>query len=140
MLPDDTRRKIKNIIDGVLVEGQSDNCTTIRNYLCQRFETSREVKKNFEGNSIIKKEQARILIEYSTENNLWFEVLPETYLTRGGEAKVYLEGKNVLKINDAIYYATWLEYLNSLLIHNLVFPNTSYNLLGFIKKQILFPL
>lgn len=35
------------------------------------------------------------------------------YLATGGEAIVYLaeDLKNVIKVNDAVYYATWLEYL-----------------------------
>ena len=42
-------------------------------------------------------------------------------------------------MNDAIYYATWLEFLNSVLLHNLIFPNTSDRLLGFTKQEnILF--
>jgi hypothetical protein len=57
------------------------------------------------------------------------------YLTKGGESKVYLaaDGLNVIKVNDAVYYATWDEYLNSLLLHNLLFPNTLYLLIGFIE-------
>lgn len=38
-----------------------------------------------------------------------------------------------------MYYATWLEFLNSLLLHNLIFTNTAYRLLGFTKQDdILF--
>lgn len=57
----------------------------------------------------------------------------ESYLAKGGEAKVYLhdDRKSVIKINDGIYYATWLEYFNSLSIHNLPFPATAYTVLGF---------
>jgi hypothetical protein len=61
----------------------------------------------------------------------------ERYLTRGGEAKIYLHSDNlhVVKLNDAIYYATWLEFLNSILLHNLLFENTSYNLAGFVRDE-----
>jgi len=55
MLPDDTRNKIENITAGVVIEGQADNCTTIRNFLCASFPTSTTVKKEFESNAIIKK-------------------------------------------------------------------------------------
>ncbi|SDC31197.1 hypothetical protein SAMN04487894_1023 [Niabella drilacis] len=41
--------------------------------------------------------------------------------------------RNVIKVNDAVYYATWLEYFDSVLIHNLLFPDTAYSLLGFMK-------
>jgi Serine/Threonine/Tyrosine Kinase found in polyvalent proteins len=42
---------------------------------------------------------------------------------------------NVIKVNDAVYYATWAEYFNSLVLHNLLFPNTTYSLLGFIESD-----
>ena len=45
------------------------------------------------------------------------------------------DGKTVIKINDAVYYATWLEFFNSILLHNLVFPNTAYAFSGFVKEE-----
>jgi len=58
-------------------------------------------------------------------------------LTRGGEAEVYLasNNRNVIKVNDAVYYATWLEFFNSIIIHNILFSDTAYNLLGFIEQE-----
>jgi hypothetical protein len=41
----------------------------------------------------------------------------------------------VYKLNDAIYYATWLEFFNSLVIHNLLFKDTAYTFLGFTEKN-----
>lgn len=135
MLPYDTRRKIENIVAGNVIEGQSDSCTAIRNLLCRRFTTSNAVKEDFEGKSIIKKEQTGIIESYCTDNGLWASNLPgeENYLTRGGEAKIYIQYDNlhVVKLNDGIYYATWLEFLNSILLHNLIFTDTPYRLLGF---------
>lgn len=139
MLPDDTRSKIKNITAGAVIEGSPDNCTTIRNLLCAGFPTSTTVKKDFESQAVIKKEQARLLEAYSTNNHLWVIDLPkqDRYLTRGGEARVYLDSdnKSVIKLNDAIYYATWLEFFNSILLHNLIFTNTAYDFLGFTKEN-----
>jgi hypothetical protein len=139
MLPDDTRNKIKNITGGIVIEGSQDNCTAIRNLLCQSFPTSTTVKKDFESQSIVKEKQERFLENYCNSNNLWANDLPgeDRYLTRGGEARVYLEvdNSNVIKLNDAVYYATWLEFFNSLVLHNLIFSNTSYILLGFTKEN-----
>ncbi len=136
---DDTRSKIKNITEGVIIEGQQDNCTAVRNLLCAGFPTSTTVKTDFEGKALVKEKQAVLLEKYSTEKNLWITDLPgeDRYLTRGGEARVYLDAdnKNVVKLNDAIYYATWLEFLNSILLHNLIFENTAYTLLGFAKAK-----
>jgi hypothetical protein len=59
------------------------------------------------------------------------------FLTRGGESEVYLASDrlDVIKVNDAIYYATWSEYINSLILHNLLFPNTAYTLQGFMENE-----
>lgn len=139
MLPDDTRSKIENVVAGVILEGGTDTCTAIRNKLCSSFATSTVVKANFESNAVIKEEQARFIEEYCNDHNLWLEHPPEEnrYITRGGEAKIYLgaDNRHVIKLNDAIYYATWLEFLNSILLHNLIFTNTSYRLLGFLKQE-----
>jgi hypothetical protein len=135
MLSDDVRQKLQHIVRGTVIETAQDHCTTIRNFLCSGYSTSTAVKTNFESQLIIKEEQAERLKQFATINNLWLLSLPQDsqYLTRGGESKVYLDSDNrhVIKINDAVYYATWLEYFNSLVLHNLIFPGTAYDLLGF---------
>jgi len=135
MFSNEFRQKLQNITSGTLIEGPTDHCTTIRNILCRSYPTSTTVKKDFESKSIAKEEQARLIEQYCTEKNWWID-LPSTYLTRGGEAKVYLDvsQKDVIKANDAVYYATWLEFINSILLHNLFFENTAYTLVGFHKE------
>jgi hypothetical protein len=139
MLTDDTRSKIENISAGVILKGQQDPCTTARNLLCASYPTSTTVRKDFESQSIIKKEQEHKLEEFCSNHGLWTGQLPsdQFFLKRGGEARVYLheDGRHVIKLNDAIYYATWLEFLNSILLHNLIFPNTRYELIGFAKED-----
>jgi hypothetical protein len=53
------------------------------------------------------------------------------------EKQKYLDEDNrsVIKLNDAVYYNTWLDFFNSILIHNLLFKDTSYNLIGFTEKD-----
>ena len=142
MFSDEVRRKLQNIIQGTVIPEQTDTCTTIRNQLCTSFSTSTTVKKDFEGKSIIKKEQVRFLEEFASWNGYWVRDLPpdELYLTEGGEAKVYLhpDGRHVVKLNDGVYYATWLEYFNSVVIHNLLFPATAYTFLGFVAATDAF--
>jgi len=132
-----------HITGGTIIEGQQDSCTATRNFLCERFSTSTTVKTAFESQSLIKKEQVKQLRSFAQANNLWLTDIPRgsKYLTRGGEALVYFgeDGRTVIKANDAFYYATWLEFLNSLVIHNLLFKETAYTLLGFTEKDnILF--
>jgi hypothetical protein len=126
MYNDETKRILENIIRGSLIDGSSDHCTAIRNFLCAGFGTSTTVKKDFEGKLIIKKEQESSLRNYADTHQLWINHLSGQYLTRGGESQVYLdtETSQVIKINDAVYYATWLEYFNSLVLHNIIFKDT----------------
>ena len=67
--------------------------------------------------------------------------LEEQFIAKGGEATVYLslDRRNVIKLNDAGYYATWLEFFNSVLLHNIFFPYTSYQLLGisFVDNKLM---
>jgi len=138
-MPDhDTKNKIKDIISGTHINWQSNHCTATRNYLCRSFKPGTTVKKEFERNQLIKKEQASILIKYIDDHLLWIDKPPQAdrLLTIGGEAEVYLNNdqQHVVKLNDAIYYSTWLDFFNSILLHNLLFEETSYELQGFTKR------
>ncbi|MCK7557284.1 hypothetical protein MKQ70_20655 [Chitinophaga sedimenti] len=76
-------------------------------------------------------------MKFAKDNDLWLTQPPDSnkFLARGGEASVYFDAvsNSVIKYNDAVYYATWLEFFNSILIHNLLFPNTAYEFFGFIE-------
>jgi hypothetical protein len=128
MISDEIREQLQNIIRGELQQGQGDSCTAIRNLLCESFGAGPTVKSEFESRSIIKKKQVEFLRSHAQKVGLWIESLPKgsQYLTEGGESKVYLsdDGQFVFKVNDAGYYATWTEYFDSLLLHNLIFSNS----------------
>ncbi len=70
---------------------------------------------------------------------MWLQPPDETalFLTQGGEAKIYFNQHDaeVIKVNDAVYYTTWLNFFTSLLIHNLLFEETRYVLKGFILSS-----
>lgn len=139
MFSEDVRNKLQNIIQGNVIQEQPDSCAAIRNHLCSSFPTSTTVKTDFEGKRLIKEKQVEFLQQLATKQNLWISSIPSdwTYLTKGGEANVYLhpDQSSVVKLNDGVYYATWLEYFNSLVTHNLLFPDTAYTFLGFIQKE-----
>ena len=84
----------------------------------------------------IKKEETKKLIAYIHTHHLWINTIQEeNYLLQGAEQKVYIKDEiSVLKLNDAIYYATWYDYFINLLLNNYFFPNTAYQLLGFYKS------
>jgi hypothetical protein len=55
-------------------------------------------------------------------------------VSEGAEQRVYLKDpEHVLKLNDAIYFETWRDYLHNLLLHNYFFPDTAYELVGFTQ-------
>lgn len=84
-----------------------------------------------------KKQETDRLIQYVEENTLWFsDVNLENYVSEGAEQKVYLkDGKTVIKLNDSIFYNSWIDYFNNLLLNNYFFPDTAYQLLGFYKDN-----
>ncbi|TAG54040.1 MAG: hypothetical protein EAZ29_04970, partial [Runella slithyformis] len=90
---------------------------------------------------VSKKAEIEILKSFAENNHYWFKkIKQENYIGEGAEQKVYLEdnGKYVLKINDAVFYASWTDYFINLLIHNLLFPATAYQLLGFYQLETAF--
>jgi hypothetical protein len=135
MLPDDTEGKIKDIIAGKVLPGVTDSLLTTRNFLCAGFTPDRTVKTDFESKLLVKEKQVTALVQWAKDKGCWMEEPPEKqqYLTRGGESLVFqdTDNRHVIKLNDAVYYATWLEYFDSLAIHNILFPDTAYTLSGF---------
>jgi hypothetical protein len=133
MISNEKRKELENIIRGESLEGLKDYLTTARNLLSRSFSTSTKVERDFNRQSVIKEEQKRVLIEYISRENLWFKFTNEEFLSEGGESKVYFSSNNgkVVKVNDGIYYNNWLDFLNSILIHNILFFDTAYKLLGF---------
>jgi len=105
---------------------------SIASYLNDGTETSSiiEDEKHF------KKQEAKRLESYISEKNLWIDIDLSQYVSEGAEQKVYLKDtKNVLKLNDSIYYNSWKDYLYNLLLHNYFFPDTAYDLIGFTKDN-----
>ena len=117
MRSDDTRKKLENITRGIVLEGEEDNCTAVRNLLCASFRTSTTVKKDFEGQSIVKKEQAELLKSCSA----WW-----------GRDATWLEFFKSLVIHNLLFQDTAYTFLgfteknNSLRSDNLFFIDTVF--------------
>lgn len=123
--------EIKNVISGLTPVAKSGTIIAALSFLG----TSKNASSTIEKSELInKKDEAKQLVNnFSAPAN---ELNIESYLTEGAEQQVYLyhDGKYVLKTNDAIFYETWKDYLESLLLHNYFFPATAYELLGFMVK------
>lgn len=105
----------------------------ITGYLIRSERTS-EMAKDYKQ---FKKQETKVLKSFISEHNLWIPSIPlENYVSEGAEQKVYLKNsKKVIKLNDAIFYNSWKEYFNNLLLNNFFFPDTAYQLKGFYEHN-----
>ena len=113
-------KNIKNELN-FIISGKSENSDrtpiqTITDILREWHKTSATT----ETTKQLKKQEAEKLIQYASEKELWFKDFKfQNYISEGAEQRVYLkDGKLVYKLNDAIYYETWLDYFINLLLHN----------------------
>lgn len=106
---------------------------TIRDYLRRSTETSHQNQKT----DFTKEIEEEVLSDFAEENNLWFTALNEAnYFDAGAEQKVYLfSSDKVIKVNKGIFYESWADYFDSILLHNYFFEATRYEFLGFVKQQ-----
>lgn len=90
-----------------------------------------------------RQEETKCLINYINQQKLWInEINVSLFVSEGAEQKVYIKNeKYVYKLNDAVYYTSWLDYLHNLLLNNYFFPDTAYQLAGFYRdSNILYAL
>ena len=84
----------------------------------------------------VKDQEAKSLIAFADSLGLWPKIDFNNYISEGAEQKVYLkDGFLVEKLNDAIYFETWLDYFKNLMLHNHFFPDTAYELKGFCSDN-----
>ena len=129
----DLKYELHNVLSG---KNQIRIGTIIQTIACylndgEKSGSSAENEKHF------KKQETKRLEDYITEKNLWINNIDfSQYVSEGAEQKVYLkDSEHVLKLNDAIYYNSWKDYLYNLLLHNYFFADTAYDLLGFTKND-----
>jgi hypothetical protein len=124
---------IQHILSGTSKVKHYHLIQTTCSYLKRSQGTSSMVKNQQQH----KEKETKRLISFVDENKLWVDNINiDLYISQGAEQKVYLkDGSTVLKLNDAIYYACWIDYFHNLLLNNLFFPDTAYHLLGFYKEQ-----
>ncbi len=125
--------EIRNLISG---KGKVRYGTFIKataRYLAGSAPTSRVA----ESEKYHKQKETESLKLFTTQQKRWVgNINFENYVSEGAEQRVYLKDcKHVLKLNDAIYYTSWLDYLHNLLLHNYFFPDTAYRFLGFTEHD-----
>ncbi len=128
------RYELQRIISGV---GKNSEGSVIK-AAAYHLGKSKEASGNSQENEFTKGQETKELISWIEESNLWFSGPDESrYIARGAEQRVYLDTdvRFVIKLNDSVFYAFWLDYFHSLLIHNFLFPQTAYALVGFYKEN-----
>lgn len=124
------KNELQNIITGNGQIGDKNLIKTIQDVL-RRNEKSIQISSQ---NKLVKSEEEIFLKHIIEAEDLTYkeEISESNYISEGAEQKVYrLDDKYVIKLNDTIFYASWKDYFNSLLIHNYFFNSTKYELLGF---------
>jgi hypothetical protein len=124
------KNELKSIISGTGFVTKGTAIQAVADHLRKSKATGTiaEKEKHF------KDQEATAILEYARLHDFFFsDINKDRYLAEGAEQKVYLEqdGMYVIKLNDSIFYASWKDYFNSLLMHNYFFPSTSYELIGF---------
>lgn len=131
------RDELQNIISGTGQSAAGNLIQAAANYLRESQKTSESTKTV----KFTKDEEAAKLIQWINANDLWIKHVDESrFLARGAEQRVYLDSdvRFVIKLNDSVFYLSWVDYFVSLQIHNLFFPSTNYQLTGFyLENEVL---
>lgn len=130
--------EISNLISGIGKNPTKNLIEATADFL----KTSKRADSYLAKNQFSKAEETARLVNWIGDQGLWVKIPgSDRYLTRGAEQSVYLDtdGCHVIKKNDTVFYASWEEYFQSLLIHNLLFPSTAYQLIGFcLENKVLY--
>ena len=122
--------ELRNIIEGNGQIGTESLIKTAQIYLRGNEITGFQNSEN----KRLKSEEERSLISFIEKFDFFYKsaISEENFIGEGAEQKVYkLDNTFLIKLNDTIFYEFWIDYFNSLLIHNYLFSSTHYELLGF---------
>ncbi|MGC4057551.1 MAG: hypothetical protein QM743_05440 [Chitinophagaceae bacterium] len=125
--------ELQNIVSGKSTVRFGRTIQTITGHLKKSTQTGQAS----ENTEYFRDQEKQELIRFISAHQLWYGPIDfGQYVSAGAEQRVFLKGSsNVFKLNDAIYYASWTEYLNNLLLHNFFFPDTAYDLIGFTSQD-----
>lgn len=127
------KNELKNIFSGKGKVRYGDSIQTITSYLIGSKNSSQEGEPIKSGKS----KEAKLIEKYCDETSFWVKNIQiENFVSSGAEQRVFLLDEfRVIKLNDGIYYESWLDYLYNLLLHNFFFPDTAYQLTGFYQAD-----
>lgn len=126
------KNELQNIISGKSQVKHGANIQAVSRYLRKSQSTGGALKSGKQ----IKSEETALIRQFCNRNSFWItEININAFISSGAEQKVYLQNKHkVIKLNDSIYYESWQDYFNNLLLNNFFFPDTAYQLIGFYEQ------
>jgi hypothetical protein len=127
------KHELQHIISGKSQVRHGDTIQAVSGYLRK----SKSSSGTLASSKQIKSEEATLIKQFCTKNSFWITAINiNAFVSSGAEQKVYLYNKHkVIKLNDSIYYETWTDYFNNLLLNNYFFPDTAYQLIGFYEQD-----
>lgn len=128
---------IKNELQHIF-SGQSEvKFGTVIQTIISYLTGSEEPSETSQQDKHFRKEETKKLIAWIEKENFWYlNIDLNSFVSEGAEQRVFLNNEfEVLKLNDGIYYSSWKEYLQNLLLNNYFFPDTAYELLGFYSEN-----
>lgn len=131
------KNELQDIISGISRHSEKSTIQAAAHILRESSQASRNSQKT----KLTKEQEAEKLINWAQSTGFWFlEHNESSFIAQGAEQRVYLysDPKYVYKLNDGIFYAKWLDYFHSLLVHNYFFPQTAYQLIGFYIEENIF--
>jgi hypothetical protein len=128
------KHELQNIISGKSQVRHGDAIQAIASYIRR----GKSPSITLEPSKQIKIEEAKNIRQFCDQNNFWISNIDiNSFVSSGAEQKVYLHQDEftVFKLNDSIYYLSWEDYFNNLLLNNFFFPDTAYQLVGFYESE-----
>jgi hypothetical protein len=127
------KHELQHIISGKSQVRHGDSIQAVSGYLRKSKSSSGTVASSKQ----IKSEEATLIKQFCNKNSFWITAINiNAFVSSGAEQKVYLYNKHkVIKLNDSIYYETWTDYFNNLLLNNYFFSDTAYQLIGFYEQD-----
>ena len=122
--------ELQNIIIGNGQDGYTSKLKKVQNFLRANVQTGAGSKEQ----KYLKGKEKSLLIDFANKEDLMFpfEIPEEFFISEGAEQRVYrYDNHSIIKFNSGIFYEYWLDYFNSLLVHNYFFNSTLYEFLGF---------
>ena len=118
----EVKHELQNILSGKSSNSNNAPIQTISRLLRRHEKTSPMAEEKHQN----KAQETKQIIDFARENDwIYNEINEQDFVSSGAEQKVYIKNKRqVIKLNDAIYYASWEDYFHSLLLYNFFFSDS----------------